>query len=159
MKKIIIAAIAQNGVIGRADKQMPWHVTEEFKHFKNTTFGFPIIMGRKTFESLGKPLKGRLNIVITKNENWQSSFAEVLVFQNLETAFNYCEEKSFEKIFITGGGEIYKQAILLADELILSFMNFEAEGEIFFPEIEKLKWSIISREKKEQFEIVRYIRN
>lgn len=159
MKKIIIAAIARNGVIGRADNQMPWHVADEFKHFKTTTYGFPIIMGRKTFESLGKPLKGRLNVVISKNKNWKSGFEEVLIFQNIDDAFNYCEEKSIEKIFITGGGEIYKQTVPLADEMILSFMNFKAEGEIFFPKIDELNWSIVSREQKEKFEIVRYIRN
>jgi dihydrofolate reductase len=158
LKKIIIAAIAKNGVIGRADKQMPWHDSEEFKHFKQTTYGYPIIMGRKTFESLGKPLKGRVNIVITKNMNWKSGFEEVLIYPSLEEAIQYCDGSSFEKIFITGGGELYKQAISVVDEMIISYMNFEAEGEVFFPEFDKSKWSVASKERKEKFEIVYYVR-
>lgn len=158
MRKIIIAAIAKNGVIGRADKQMPWHDSEEFRHFKQTTYGYPIIMGRKTFESLGRPLKGRVNIVITKNMNWKSGFEEVLIYASLEEAIQFCAGKSFEKIFITGGGELYKQAISLVDEMIISYMNFEAEGELFFPEFDKSKWSVVSIERKEQFEIVYYVR-
>lgn len=158
MKKIIIAAIAKNGVIGRADKQMPWHDSEEFKHFKRTTFGYPIIMGRKTFESLGKPLIGRLNIVITKNLDWKCIYPEVLVLTSLESAIKHCENSHYEKIFITGGGQLYKQAILIADEMILSFMNFEAKGEVFFPAIDESNWIINKREPKENFEIVTYIR-
>lgn len=158
MKKIIIAAVAKNGVIGRTDKQMPWHDSEEFKHFKLTTLGYPIIMGRKTFESLGKPLKGRVNIVITKNVNWKSGFKDVLIYSSLEDAIKYCEKNSFEKIFITGGGDLYKQAVTLVDEMIISYMNFEAEGEVFFPEFDTTAWKIINKELKAQFEIVYYVR-
>lgn len=158
MKKIIIAAIAKNGVIGRADKQMPWHDSEEFKHFKHTTFGYPIIMGRKTFESLGKPLIGRLNIVITKNLDWKCYYPQVLVLTSLESAIKHCEDGHHEKIFITGGGQLYKQAILVADEMILSYMNFEAKGEVFFPDFDKSEWSVLSKKQKKQFEIVYYVR-
>ena len=77
----MIVAIAQNGVIGKANGEMSWHVKEEFKHFKNTTMGFPIIMGRKTFETLGKPLKGRLNIVVSRNKSYKTSYEEVVIKQ------------------------------------------------------------------------------
>ena len=94
-------------------------------------------MWRKIFESLGKPLIGRLNIVITKNLDWKCNYPEVLVLTSLESAIKRCENSHHEKIFITGGGQLYKQAILIADEMILSFMNFEAKGELFFPAIDE----------------------
>ena len=79
MKIIIISAVAQNRVIGRSNGEMPWHVKEEFRHFKQTTIGFPILMGRRTFETLGKPLRGRENIVITRDENFRCEFEEVKI--------------------------------------------------------------------------------
>ena len=158
MKIIIIAAIAKNNVIGRKNGEMPWHIKEEFKHFKDTTMGSAIIMGRKTFETLGKPLKGRENIIITKNENFGLKFNRIKIFHSLNQSIDYCFRKKYEKIFIIGGGEIYKQAIPIADELILSHLKFEAEGEIKFPKIDHEDWQKISSEDREQFEIIRYAR-
>ena len=158
MKIIIIAAIAKNGVIGRKNGEMPWHIKEEFQHFKDTTMGSAIIMGRKTFETLGKPLKGRENIIITKNENFSVKFAEVKIFHSLDESIDYCGSKEYEKIFIIGGGEVYKQAIPKAGELILSHLKFDAEGEIKFPEINYQDWKMVSTEDREQFKIVRYSR-
>lgn len=157
MKKIIISAKSKNGVIGRGN-ELPWHSKEEFQHFKNTTFGSPIIMGRKTFESLGKPLKGRLHLVITRQHNFSPPFDEVLIFNTLSRAIDYCEKKLFEKIFIIGGGEIYKQAINIVDELIISIMNFEVEGDVYFPQIDPLVWEETSRKKEKEFDIVYYSR-
>ena len=156
MKIVIISAVAQNRVIGKASGEMPWHVSEEFKHFKKTTMGYPIIMGRKTFESLGKPLKGRENIVITRSKNFSYDDGEVKVFNSLQDGIEYAKSLKKEKIFITGGGEIYKQAIKITDELIISHMKFEAEGEVKFPEISDIDWKVESREDHEQFEIVIY---
>ena len=158
MKIVIISAVAQNGVIGKANGEMPWHVSEEFKHFKITTMGYPIIMGRKTFESLGKPLKGRENIVITRSKNFSYDDGEVKMFNSLQDGIDYAKSLNKEKIFITGGGEIYKQAIKITDELIISHMKFEAEGEVKFPEISDIDWKVESREDHEQFEIVIYKR-
>lgn len=158
MKVIIISAVAQNGVIGRSNGEMPWHVKEEFRHFKNTTLGYPVIMGRITFEVLGKPLKDRLNIIITGNPDYSIPFKEVIICRNLAGAIEYAAKFNPEKIFIIGGGEIYKQAISLADEMIISIMHFEAEGDIFFPEINPEKWQVISSEKREQFDIITYIK-
>ena len=158
MKIIIIAAIAKNSVIGRKNGDMPWHIKEEFQHFKDTTMGSAIIMGRKTFETLGKPLKGRENIIITKNENFGAKFNSIKIFHSLNQSIDYCFKKKHEKIFIIGGGEIYKQAIPIADELIISHLKFEAEGEIKFPEIDYEEWQKISTEDRKQFEIVRYAR-
>jgi dihydrofolate reductase len=158
LKIIIISAISRNGVIGRSNGKMPWHMKEEFQHFKDTTMGFPIIMGRKTFESLGKPLKGRLNIVITRNPNLKLNFEEVKKFYSLKESLEYCLSLGQEKVFITGGGEIYKQAINIADEMILSFLNFDAEGEVYFPKIDMQIWKEESRDERNDFEIVRYVR-
>lgn len=158
MKISIIVAIAKNGVIGKANGEMPWHVKEEFQHFKKTTLGHPVIMGRKTFETLGKPLSGRQNIVISGNRNYSIHFNEVLVLHSLDEAVDYCKRKKENKIFIIGGGEIYRQAISLADEMIISVMKFEADGEIKFPVFNKNLWKVIRTEDYEQFEIVRYER-
>ena len=86
MKIIIISAVARNGVIGRSSGEMPWQIKEEFQHFKNTTFGFPIIMGRKTFETLKTPLKGRLNVVVSASPDFNLSFAEVKIYHTLHEA-------------------------------------------------------------------------
>ena len=158
MKKIIISAVAKNGVIGRSNGEMPWHVKEEFQHFKNTTLGFPILMGRKSFDTLGKPLKGRLNVVITNNPDYKVPFEEVKIFHSLKIAVDYFESLKQEQIFIIGGGQIYKQAINFADEMIISIMDFEAEGDVFFPVIDEKIWEIKSSIKKEQFEIIYYVR-
>lgn len=158
MRKIIISAVARNGVIGRSNGEMPWHVKEEFQHFKNTTFGFPIIMGRKTFETLGKPLKGRLNVVITRNFNLNLTFEDVKIFHDLKESINFFESQKQEKVFIIGGADIYKQATDFATEMIISYMKFEAEGDVSFPKIDEKIWTVESREDREQFEIVNYIR-
>jgi len=158
LRIIIISAIAQNGVIGKSNGEMPWHEKQEFQHFKQTTFGFPVIMGRKTFETLGKPLKGRENIVVTKNDNFRIDLAETKLCHSLIEAIDYCKSKNLEKAFIIGGGKIYKQAISMADEMILSFMKFEAEGDVKFPEINYNDWEVVSTEDREKFEIKRFVR-
>jgi dihydrofolate reductase len=147
--------MAKNRVIGK-NGDLPWHNKEEFKHFKNTTYGFPMIMGRKTFDSLQVPLKGRLHIIISRNLQLNYEFEEVKIFHSLTEAFEFCREKKFEKIFIIGGGEIYKQTIDSADELLISVMDMEAEGDTMFPEIDMNKWMIEENEKREGFEIIRY---
>jgi dihydrofolate reductase len=158
LKIVIIVAVATNGVIGRANGEMPWHVKEDFQHFKKTTMGFPIVMGRKSFESLGKPLKGRENIVVTRNANLKYDFDDVTIVHSLNEAIEHCKLLNKEKIFITGGGEIYKQSISIADEMIISHMKFEAEGEVKFPDIDMNEWYIDSKDNRDQFEIVTYKR-
>lgn len=158
MKISIIVAVAKNGVIGKAHGEMSWHVKEEFQHFKKTTFGYPVIMGRKTFETLGKPLKGRLNIIVTRNEAYSISFPEVVILHSLDEAIEFCRRKKEKQIFIIGGGEIYRQSISVADEMIISVMKFEAEGEVKFPQFNRNLWRVVSTEDHEQFEIFRYER-
>ena len=154
----LIVAIAQNGVIGKSNGEMSWHVKEEFQHFKNTTLGFPIIMGRKTFETLGKPLKGRLNIVVSKNQSYKTLFDDVVVESSLDKAIEHCKNINSERIFIIGGGEIYRQAITFVDEMIITFMKFEAEGDVKFPKINDGEWKRDKIKDHELFEIFRYLR-
>jgi dihydrofolate reductase len=158
LRIIIIAAIASNGVIGRANGEMPWHVKEEFQHFKQATLASAVIMGRKTFETLGKPLKGRENIIVTRNKDLKVDFKETKFCHSLEESINYCESKKYEKAFIIGGGNIYSQALPIANEMILSFMKFEALGEVTFPTIKPDTWQLVSSEDREQFEIRRYVK-
>ena len=158
MRKIIISAVAKNGVIGKNNGELPWHISEEFKHFKETTLGSPIIIGRKSFDSLGKPLPKRENIVISKNRALNYPFNDLKIFNNLDDAFNYCLNKKYEKVFVIGGGQIYSQAINLVDEMIISRLNFNADGEVSFPKFDENKWEIVKRDNREQFEIIWYKR-
>ncbi|WP_337864949.1 dihydrofolate reductase [Ignavibacterium sp.] len=155
----LIVAIAKNSVIGKSSGEMSWHVSEEFKHFKNTTKGFPVIMGRKTFETLGKPLKDRLNIVLTKNPDFKTEFDEVIIFSSLDDALQFCRNNNYEKVFIIGGAEIYKLALPIVDEMIISFMKFEAEGDVYFPEFNETEWTKEKIMDKELFEVYLYKRN
>jgi len=159
LKIIIISAVARNGVIGRSNGEMPWHDKEEFKHFKETTLGFPIIMGRITFETLGKPLKNRLNVIITNQLDYSLPYENVEIFRSLTDAIESVTKLNPEKIFIIGGGEVYRQAIGFADEMVISIMKFDAEGDVYFPEIDKAVWKEISREERDQFDIITYVRN
>ena len=156
MKKAIIVAISRNNVIGN-DGVMPWHSKEDFKHFKETTMGFPLIMGRKTFYSLGgKPLKGRLNIILTKQNDFSIDAEGVKVLSSPEEAYDYCERENYEKCFVIGGGEIYKSEINKMDELIISEMKVEVEGDTYFPEIDKSIWKVDDVEERNDFTLKIY---
>ncbi len=158
MKKIIIAAVAKNNVIGRSNGEMPWHSKEEFQHFKNTTLGSPVIMGRITFEALGSPLPGRLNIILTSNKELKSKFEGIEVFDNLNGVYEYCEENKFEKVFLIGGGSLFPLFMNDADEMIISIMDLIAKGDIYFPPIDPNVWIVSSSEKRSEFEIFYYVR-
>ncbi|MFO7444752.1 MAG: dihydrofolate reductase [Ignavibacteriaceae bacterium] len=155
---MIIAAVGKNGVIGRTTGEMPWHSKEEFQHFRNTTLGFPIIMGRKTFESLGNPLKGRLNIVLTRNKALKIPFDDVKIFDTLNKAYTYCKNLNYQKVFVIGGSYIFNEAVNNVDEMLLSVMNIEAVGDVYFPDFNEEDWEIVSREKRSEFEIFHYVR-
>lgn len=133
----LIVATSLNNAIGK-DNKMLWHLPEDFKYFKNTTWGMPIIMGRKTFESIGKALPGRTNIVITNNKNWQAEGAEVVY--NLEDAITLAAKTNATEIFITGGAEIYRQSILKANKIYCTLVHTNIDGDTFFPEIDESVW-------------------
>ncbi len=157
MKIIIIAAISQNNVIGKEGK-IPWHSSAELKHFKATTMGNPIIMGRKTFESIGKALPGRLNIVITSRPEKFNETDDLLAFVSLDKALEYCREQNSPKVFIIGGASLYKEALKFADEMILTKMKFEVEGDTFFPDFKKAQWHLKSSEDQDEFIVEVYER-
>ena len=139
----MIVAIAQNRVIG-SDNKMLWHIPEDFAHFKKTTMGHPIIMGRKTFESLPKgALPNRRNVVLSSNPATQCPGAEV--FPTLEAALQSCQPE--EQVYIIGGASVYKQAMPLADMLCLTEIDAEApQVDAYFPAVESAIWHEKSRE-------------
>jgi dihydrofolate reductase len=137
----LIVAVSTNNAIGK-NNQLLWHLPNDLKFFKNTTWGGVVIMGRKTFESVGKPLPGRLNIVITSNPNWHVD--EVIAAKNLETAIEKAKEAHYKEIFIIGGGEIYQQSIALANRIYLTRVHTQIEGDTFFPAMD-LSWEMISK--------------
>ena len=153
----IIVAASQNGVIGR-DGGMPWRLSTDLKRFKALTIGHPIIMGRKTFDSIGKPLPGRLNIVITRDMDWAADgvmrvsslqSAIDLAIAHLESIHAQNEDPDAqlpEQVFITGGGEIYRQSMGLADTLYVTHVLAEIDGDTHFPEIEAEIWEESHRE-------------
>lgn len=137
----IIAAVAENGVIGHGNG-IPWRLPSDFAHFKRMTMGKPLIMGRKTFESIGRPLPGRTNIVVTRQEGYQPD--GVLVISSLEAALQHAQEIAkadrANEVMIGGGAEIYRQALPLADRMYLSQVALEPEGDTFFPPIDFEQW-------------------
>lgn len=157
MDKILIAAMAQNRVIGR-DNQLPWHIPEELQIFKKTTMGFPMIMGRKTFESFPAPLPGRRHIVLSRNSDYSPKGGEVTT--SIEEALALCGD--VEKVFIIGGAQIFQQALEIADTLILTLLERDAEGNVLFPEFSENDFTEINRTPHlggtEPFTIVTYKR-
>lgn len=178
MTKIIcssIAAMAENRVIGK-DNALIWHIPEDLKHFKRTTMGKPIIMGRKSFEALGKPLPGRDNIVISRSGEVLPHNAPTPTYKEMESVgvgeassssnaapsnLHYVTSieagvekgreiaaaKGLDEIFITGGGEIYKQTLPLTDRLYLTVLHRTYEGDTYFPEFDREEWTVTAEEK------------
>ena len=128
MKIILIAAMAANRVIGR-DNGIPWHIPDDQQRFKKITMGHTLIMGRKTFESIGRPLPGRMNIVITRQKDYPASGC--VVTENLKQALKIAANG--QRVFIAGGGQIYKEALPLADEIHLTTLKKPVAGDVFFP--------------------------
>ena len=144
MRILLIAAVAKNGVIGK-ENDLVWKIPTDFKRFKALTSDNYILMGRKTFESLGKPLPNRTHLVITRNSDFQVPEGHH-VFKSVEDAFIYCNKLGIEKLYVIGGGEIYKQTMPLADELVITEVDAEPEGDTYFPEIDPNNWKIVSKE-------------
>lgn len=132
MEIIIIAAMAQNRVIGR-DNKMPWHIPEELQLFKKTTMGYPMIMGRKTFESFSAPLPGRRHIVLSRNRDYKPKGGEHAT--SLTDAVQLCGQ--VDKVFIIGGAEIFEHSLPLATKLLLTYLEREVEGDVTFPAYEE----------------------
>ena len=160
MEKCIIVAIADNNAIGR-NNELLWHISEDLRFFKRTTLGSPVIMGRKTFESIGRALPGRVNIVVSRGF---STGEEVEVVNSLEDAFAVAEDTNLEKCFVIGGGQIYAQALDFADRLVVTHVHTMIEdADTFFPAINPEIWNVVQRsemftdeETGYQFEFVEY---
>lgn len=138
----IIAAVSENNVIGK-DSKLPWRLPADMKYFKTMTRGNVVVMGRKTFQSLGKPLPDRVNIVITR----QKSFKEqgVLTASSLQQALNTARQFEGKDIFIIGGGEIYRQSLDICDRIYLTRIHEHFNGDAFFPELPMNKWKMVSK--------------
>lgn len=128
-----IVAVAANGIIG-ANGTMPWRIASEFAHFKNTTMGGALIMGRVTAEGIGRPLPGRHTIIVTRNPHYTAPFDDATVVHSLEEAYAVAE-KLGRRIFVCGGASIYQEAMQHADELIISRLHTAYDGDTYYPEI------------------------
>ncbi len=143
----LIVAYAHQGVIGK-DNDMPWRLPNDLAYFKKTTLGCPIIMGRKTRESLGpRPLPGRLNIAISRDANFQADGTTVV--QSLDAAIELAQQQACEKVFIIGGGEIYRQSLSRADAVYATEIKADFEGDTYFPKLDAEHWQEISRDPQE----------
>ena len=150
---VLIAALGANRAIG-VDGGMPWHLPEDLAHFKETTMGGVLVMGRRTWDSIGRALPGRTTIVITSDRDW--SAAGAVVVHSLGEALAVAGPG---EVFIAGGGEIYRQTIDLASALELTEIDVRPEAEVFFPEIDPDAWREVSRRSREGFDLVRYERH
>lgn len=153
MELIIIAAVSENNVIGK-DGKLPWHIPEDMKHFRSLTLGHPVIMGRKTFESLGKPLDKRVNIVITSQKNYTPE--GIVIVHTFQEALDRC--RNYEKAFVIGGASVFADALPLADRLELTRVHSNIEGDAFFPDFDLSQWKEIAKEEHEGFSFITYTR-
>lgn len=137
----IVVATARNNVIGKRNA-LPWDLPNDLKHFREITSGHTIVMGRKTFESIGRPLPRRVNIVITRQANYKPE--GVIVVGSLEEALAKAGDG---EVFIIGGGEIFKEALPRVDRIYLTRVDADIEGDVFFPELDPAEWKEVSREE------------
>ena len=143
----IIVAMGKNRVIGK-NGMLPWHISSDLKNFKKITMGKPILMGRKTYESIGRPLPGRENIILTKNKNY---FAEGCIVKNtIDEVFLYCQK--VPELMIMGGAALYEQTLYKATRLYITEVNATTDGDVFFPEFDRNEWVEISRNSFEASE-------
>lgn len=137
-----VVAAANNNVIGK-DNQLVWSLPNDMKFFKNVTWGMPVVMGRKTFEALGKPLKGRKNIVLTRQPDWKAE--GTVAVKNFDDAVLLVKEMDVKEMMVIGGGEIFKQVFNKAARIYLTRVDASPEGDAFFPEIDTKEWQLVSR--------------
>ena len=136
----LLVAADENNVIGK-DNQLPWHLPNDLKYFKNQTWGMPILMGRKTFESIGKPLPGRKSIVITRQQNWKHE--GISIVHSIEDAINTAASFGVKEIFVIGGAEIFKTAFDEAQRIYLTRIHHQFEGDTWFPEVDAGSWNLV----------------
>ncbi|WP_411845770.1 dihydrofolate reductase [Roseibacillus persicicus] len=154
MKLIAIVAHDPNRLIG-ADGDLPWHLPEDLAFFKKTTSGHPIVMGRKTFESIGRPLPKRQNIVLTRDHNWQ---AEGVTIIHTPAALNTVDWQKPDPVFIIGGAEVYQQFLPLLDELMVTSVKKTYQGDTYFPEYSEQFIEAETLQENEEFSVIRFVR-
>jgi len=135
-----IVAAGENNVIGK-DNQLPWHLPSDMKYFKNQTWGMTVIMGRKSLESLGKPLQGRKNIVITRNKDWHPGGVQVA--HSIDEAIELAKQTGAKEIFIIGGAQVFQASLSLVDRIYLTRIHHQFEGDAFFPELSTAEWELV----------------
>lgn len=143
-----IVAAASNNTIGLKG-ELPWHIPEDLQFFHDMTKGHAIVMGRKTFESLGKPLPDRLNVVVTRQEGFRPEGTHV--FNDIQKAVDFCKTKTSEygsEIFIIGGGEIYRQSMDMVDKIYLTRIHQEFEGDAFYPDVDENIFQEVERRER-----------
>lgn len=143
----LVAAMAENGVIGR-NNELPWHLPADLQYFKKITLGKPIIMGRKTYESIGRPLPGRANIVVSRQTDYRIDGASVAgsLKEAVDAAVVIAKAGGQREVMLIGGAELYRQALPLADRIYLTRVNLAVDGDAFFPEVNWSNWCLVSRE-------------
>jgi dihydrofolate reductase len=149
MKITAIVAVGKNNVIGK-DNQIPWYLPEDLKWFKKQTLGHAVVMGRKCFESIGRPLPKRTNIIITRDIFYLVQGCQVV--HSISDALQLAKNEGETEVFIIGGGEIYTQTLSIYDKIILTEVEIDAEGDVFFPKIDASDWKMAFEEKHEKDE-------
>jgi len=142
----LVVAAATNNAIGK-DGIMPWHLPNDMKHFKNVTWGMPVVMGRKTFESLGKALPGRKNIVITRQVDWKA--ASTVPVKSIDDALFVAKETDAKEVMVIGGGEIYRALFDKAKRIYLTRVEAEPDADTFFPSLDPQHWYLVSQRNHE----------
>ena len=164
---VIVAAVAENGVIGR-DNKLPWHIRSDLQYFKSVTMGRPIVMGRKTFLSIGKALPGRTNIVVTRDPAF--SAPGIVVAHDLDKALELAradaKQRGVDSIAVIGGTEIFTRAMPVADRLALTLVHAKPKGDVFFPPVDPKMWRETERREQPKgpqddcaFAFVTYVRS
>jgi len=146
-KITLIVAAAENNAIGK-DNQMPWHLPNDFKYFKKTTLGHSVVMGRKTFDSIGKPLPERRNIILTRDQDYTSP--DVDVANSVDDVLTYCRDE--REIFVIGGANVFKQFMPLAQKVYLTRVHTAIDGDAFFPELSENEWQLTRSEHHQKDE-------
>ncbi len=153
----LIVAVSRNGVIGM-DNQLPWHLPDDLRYFKSVTMGKPLIMGRKTHESIGRPLPGRANIVLTRDLQWTAD--GVVVVNDLHAAIaaakSACDDSNVDEVMIIGGEQIYKMTLDTAHRLYLTEVDADVEGDAYFPAVDTQQWHKSREQLPENTEAYRY---
>ena len=143
MQISLIVAVAANGVIGR-DGDLPWRLSNDLRYFKSITMGKPIVMGRKTYESIGRPLPGRPNLVVSRNPDFSAEGIDV--FSGVEAAIRGAESLGMEELMVIGGATLYEEAFGIADRVYLTEVHADVAGDTFFPALDMTSWGEVSRD-------------